>query len=105
VEEDLVYLQGFESAIEAGFLNGVPPHVADPENSAFYTMTEAQFEEKTVEEIQGIFRRKHILVTEMRSSPLEFDLDGLWTLASPWSVTDIQGMRAFLGGFQSYFAN
>jgi hypothetical protein len=85
-------LKAFDSAINAGFVNGLPLHVSDPENSAFFVVTEAEFESKSVEEIQEIFRRKHILVTDMRSATLKFGPRGLSTLTTLSTVTDIQGV-------------
>lgn len=57
-------------------------------------MTESEFEEKTVEQIQQIFRQKHIIVTDMRWTPpkLEFDARGLATLTGLTTVADIQGV-------------
>lgn len=72
-------------------MDGRPLHIADPENSAFCVLTEAEFERKSVEEIQAIFRHKHILVTDMRSEALKFDSRGLSTLTSLSTVTDIHG--------------
>lgn len=54
-------------------------------------MTEAEFESKSVEEIQGIFRQKHILVTDMRSAAFQFDSRGLSSLTRLSTVTHIQG--------------
>lgn len=55
-------------------------------------MTEMEFEEKTVKEVQSILRRHHIIVTDMEMAPLKFDARGLATLASLSSVTHIQGV-------------
>jgi hypothetical protein len=89
--KDLEYLGAFDAAVKAGFVDGRPLHVADPEKSAFFVMTEAEFESKSVEEIQGIFRQKHILVTDMRSATLQFDARGLSSLTRLSTVTFIQG--------------
>jgi hypothetical protein len=72
-------------------MDGLPLHVSDPEKSAFFVMTEAEFESKSVEEIQAIFQQKHILVTGMHSAPLQFDSRGLSSLTRLSTVTHIQG--------------
>ena len=91
VKEDLEYLRAFDTAINARFVDGRPLHVADPEKSAFLVMTEDEFESKSVEEIQGIFRQKHILVMDMCSAPLQFDSRGLSSLTRLSTITHIQG--------------
>lgn len=73
-------------------MDGGPLHIADPEKSAFCVMTESEFEEKSIEEIVEIFRRKHIVVTDMRSAPLKFDTRGLSTLTALSTVIDMQGV-------------
>jgi hypothetical protein len=100
-----VKLSAFDTAINAGFVDGRPLHIADPEKSAFFVMTEAEFESMTVGEIQGIFRRKHILVTDMHFTPLQFDSRGLSSLTRLSTVTHIQGRVYFLLWFKRYKAS
>lgn len=95
VKEDIAYLEAFDDAINAGFANHLPLHVSDPANSAFIVMTEAEFKERSVEDIQAIYRHKHILVTEMSTSTLKFDGKGLSSLTALSAVTDIQGASSF----------
>jgi acyl carrier protein len=76
-------------------LNSLPLHVSDPPHSAFFIITEADFKKKTVKEIQTIFRKKHILVTDMTTSTLKFDAKGLSSLTALSAVTDIQGALSF----------
>jgi hypothetical protein len=92
IKEDLDVLKSLDRLIKAGFVNGLPPHISDIENSCFCIMSEDEFEEKSVEEIQRIMKEKHILVTDLHSSVLKFDAKGLSSLASLSIVTDIQGM-------------
>jgi len=84
-------LDTFDCAIKASFVDGLPLHISDPEKSAFSVMTEAEFETRSVAEIQAIIRKKHILVTNMSSPPLNFDSKGLSTLTRLGTVTHIQG--------------
>lgn len=92
VKEDLVFLEAFDKAIQAGFVDGRPLHIADPEKSAFRVMTETEFEEKPIEEIQEILREKHIIVMDIQSAPLKFDAENLSTLWNLLAVTHIQGV-------------
>jgi hypothetical protein len=76
----------------AVYKKGKPLHLSDPDRSAFVVMTETEYEAKTVQEIQEIFRRKHILITEIPPSPpLQFNEEGLSTLAALNTITHIQG--------------
>ena len=54
-------------------------------------MTQAEFEEKSVQEVQSIMRRKHILITDTSIPALAFDAKGLGSLTTLSTVTDIQG--------------
>ena len=78
-------------AIKSSFVDGLPLHISDPVNSAFCIMTQAEFEEKSVGEVQSIMQRKHVLITDMSFSTLAFDARGLASLTTLSTVTDIQG--------------
>jgi hypothetical protein len=54
-------------------------------------MTEAEFEEKSIPEVQSIMRTKHILLTNTSTPTLAFDARGLASLTTLSTVTDIQG--------------
>jgi hypothetical protein len=84
-------LQAFNLAIRSNFVDSLPLHISDPINSAFCIMTQAEFEEKSVQEVQSIMRRKHILITDMSTPTLEFDARGLASLTTLSTITDIQG--------------
>jgi hypothetical protein len=57
-------------------------------------MTQVDFEAKSVEDIQKIARRKHILITQMHDPGVQFDAKGLSSLTTLSTVTDIQGKLA-----------
>ena len=65
VEDDLTLLNTFNEAVIAGFQDGLPLHISNPEKSVFSIMTESEFENKTVEEIQEIIQQKHIVVKDV----------------------------------------
>ena len=92
MKEDLKLLEAFYLAIQDAYKDGLPLHLADEEKSAMKVLTETEFEKKTVEEIQELLRRKHILITDIRRPALDFDSIGLSTLGPLSMVTDIQGM-------------
>jgi hypothetical protein len=92
VEQDAYYLEQFSAAVEDGFQDGLPLHIANPEESVFAIMTESEFEEKNVEEIQGIFRQRHIIVKDMRTTQYQFGEEGLYSLTGLTTVVDIQGV-------------
>lgn len=92
VEEDISILEAFDETIKTCFLNGRPLHLSDPPHSAFFILTEAEFKKKSVKEIQTIFRKKHILVTDMTTERLKIDIEGLSSVSALSAVTDIQGM-------------
>jgi hypothetical protein len=54
-------------------------------------MAQAEFEEKSVLEVQSIMRTKHILITNMSTPALAFDTRGLASLTTLSTITDIQG--------------
>lgn len=85
-------MKAFDTAIKARFVGGLPLHVSDLPQSDFCVMSEEEFEEKSVREIQAVMRRKHIVVTDLHSSVLKFDAKGLSSLASPITLTHIQGI-------------
>lgn len=95
VKDDVYLLHVFSEAVRAGFQDGVPPHIANPEKSVFAIMSESEYKEKSVEQIQDIFRQKHIIVTDMRTTPLQFDEEGLMTLTNLSTIADIQGAYHF----------
>jgi hypothetical protein len=85
-------LEQFSAAVEDGFQDGLPLHIANPEELVFAIMTESEFEEKNVEEIQGIFQQRHIIVKDMRTTRYQFDEEGLYSLTGLTTVVDIQGV-------------
>lgn len=54
-------------------------------------MTQAEFDKKSVQEVQSIMRFKHILITNMSTPALAFDARGLASLTTLSTITDIQG--------------
>jgi hypothetical protein len=100
---DLSLLEDFDKAIKAGYVDDLPRHISRPSSSAFYVITEADFNKLSVEDIQDIFRNRHFLVTEMSTPTLKFDGKGLSSLTSLSAITDIQGKSFFFLSYESTF--
>lgn len=87
--EHATRLKDFFSHIEAGYHDGKPPHIVDPESSAFDIILYAEFRAMSTPEIQGRLRLKNIIVTGCPHSNMKFDeagLQTLWPLDSPASI-------------------
>jgi len=78
--EILETILDFEKAVAANYVNGLPLHIARPEDSIFHIIPEVEYQAKSPREIQEILRTKHILVTNHSEPPLKFDKHGLRTL-------------------------
>jgi hypothetical protein len=90
--------------VEAGYVNGLPKHRLpeaklpdfDPKSSSIYVATWEKFVKLTTTEVQAIFRNRHILVTDTPIEPMEFDEQGLETLAPLSQPCLFQGNFIFL---------
>ena len=75
--------------VEKDYVNGTPKHLLpaassrefDPEGSTIFVTSFSDFHRMSGREIQDIFRDRNILVTKVPVSPLQFNEDGLSTLA------------------------
>jgi hypothetical protein len=62
----------------------IPVHLYKPEDSIFYITNHAQFDLLSAQEVQDIFRYKHIIITDVPlGQTIEFNRSGLETLC-PW---------------------
>lgn len=66
-------------------------HLSNPDKSAFFVLTEAQYNVLDVVKVQEILRRKHIVVQDCSFRTYNFDGVGLGTLAPLDRVVDVQG--------------
>ena len=75
--------------VEEEYVNQVPKHrlptarsqTLHPDASVIFVTTWTEFMTMTSLEIQEVFRRRHILITDTPISTLNFDEEGLSTLA------------------------
>jgi hypothetical protein len=89
--------------MEQGYVNGKPLHIADPAKSRFDTISHAQFEALTGQELQARLRQKNLVVTGCPHPNLKFDEAGLRTLTALDSQISIQGeLLNFLNASCSY---
>jgi hypothetical protein len=85
--------------VERSYDKGVPKHrlasarspTFDPKASAIFVVSWDDFLKIPPKDIQDIFRRRHILITETPVSTLEFNEEGLSTLAPLHQKNVFQG--------------
>jgi hypothetical protein len=85
--------------VEKGYVNGVPKHRLpsamspqyDRKASAIFIVRWADFIQMPALEIQEQFRHRHILVTGTPTTPMNFDEEGLSTLAPLHQKNVFQG--------------
>lgn len=88
-------LKMFFDLLHAGYVNGKPLHIAEPETSLFDIIPSTEFEGLSTQQILGRLRHRHIVVTGNSHSEMEFDKVGLRTLCPPSRVVSIQGTVNF----------
>jgi hypothetical protein len=85
----------FFERVESGYQAGQPMHIADPDRSGFAIVTFAEFQAMTPQELHALFRPgKNVVVTGCPCPNLQFDEEGLRTLAPLDSQVSIIG-RSF----------
>jgi hypothetical protein len=80
------------SAVIAGYKDGRPLWMACPEESAFCILSKQELENKSDQEIQAIFRRKHVVIHDQFEPTLAFDEKGLKTLGDLYKSVTIHGV-------------
>jgi hypothetical protein len=78
-------------AVMASYEGHQPLWMASPDQSVFSIMSKQEFEGKSDEEIQEIFRRKHIVIHHQFQPTLSFDERGLRTLGDLFKPVTIHG--------------
>jgi hypothetical protein len=93
-------LSEIQTSAERLYQNGTPLHHLDsarsldydPQASHFFVTTPEQLEKLTTQEIQEIFRHRHILIPGPPPRDFHFDSQGLATLGSLTAPRQIQGI-------------
>jgi hypothetical protein len=83
-------------AVVAGYKDHRPLWMASPDKSVFCILSKQEFETKSDEEIQQIFRRQDIVVHDKFEPALSFDEKGLGTLGVLDKTVTIHGVYLFL---------
>ncbi len=83
----------FFDLLEAGYLNGKPLHIADPETSTFDIISSTDFQSLSTQQIQDQLCRKHNVVTGSSHPNVKFDKAGLQTMCPLSHTISIQGMN------------
>jgi len=84
-------MKEFFDRIEAGYLDGKPLHIADPEISRFDIISFVDFQAMSPRQIQDRLRHKNVVVTGSPHPNMTFD-EGLRTLSPLDRKVPIQGM-------------
>lgn len=92
-------LSEIQSSVERLFKDGKPLHHLDSaraleydsQASQFFVTSAEDFEKLQAEEVQNIFRDRHILIPGHAPEYIGFDRQGLATLGSLHTQRDIQG--------------
>lgn len=77
--------------MEAGYVDGKPLHIADPEASLFDIISSEDFEALSVTQIQDRLRCKNIIITGLKHANLKFDKAGLRPFCPIDRTISIQG--------------
>ncbi len=92
-ETRVTQLKTFFNLLEAGYLNGKPRHIADPETFLFDIISSADFQALSTQQIQDRLRCKHIVITGSSHPNVKFDKAGLQTMCPLSRTILIQGMN------------
>jgi hypothetical protein len=92
-----------QKSVESLFEEGRPLHHLDsarsleydPEASAIYVTSERAFNQLSSQQIQEVFRRRHILIPATTPPDVKFDRKGLSTLGCLTTERQIQGELCF----------
>ena len=79
-------------AVTAGYQDGQPLWMGCPQESVFCILSKQEFESKSGDEIQAIFRRKHIVIYDQFQPTIAFDEKGLKTLGDLHKSVTIHGV-------------
>lgn len=85
-------METFFNHIEAGHVNGVPLHIADPKKSLFEIISSEDFAAMSTTQLQSRLRHKNIVVTGLEHPSIKFDKAGLRGLCQMDRIISIQGM-------------
>lgn len=84
--------KAIHNAVTAGYKDGRPLWKACPSESAFRIMSKQEFQRMKDQEIQALFRRKHVVVYDQFEPTLAFDENGLKTLGDLFKSVTIHGV-------------
>lgn len=90
-KEDSKVFQAIFKAVEKSFVDGSPAWFVDRASSSIYTTYAEEMDLLTDEEVQDIFRTKHIFVANQFVPEMEFNEHGLSTLADLDKPVTIHG--------------
>ena len=88
--DTLTTIESIAEAVQASYVNGLPLHLADPDNSVIKIIPEPEFIRTSDSEVQDILQEKHIVVSGILHQETTFK-EALRDTAPLNSRVDIQG--------------
>ena len=78
-------------AVEAAFVNHLPKHIGDKQNSFFVVLRKSDFLMMPTCLVHSHLRNRHIVIPDMNLGPLTFDRQGIRQLDSLDALVQIEG--------------
>jgi hypothetical protein len=79
------------NAVITGYKDNQPLWMACPEESVFCIMSKQEFQRMSDQEVQALFRRKHVVIHNQFEPTLAFDENSLKTLGDLFKPVTIHG--------------
>ena len=84
--------EGIHNAIITGYKDNKPLWMTSPDESVFCVISKQDVESKSDQELQDLFKGKHIVIHDQFTPTLSFDEKGLQTLGDLYRPVTIQGV-------------
>lgn len=91
---DLAGFQTFHDLVRRSYTaDGLPPHIGNPAESCLAILSHAEYEQMTAQEVQTLFRDKHLVITGVPQAnpPIRFNAAGLRNLTNLDAKINMQG--------------
>lgn len=92
-ESDLSTLYSFADSAYFSYQNGMPSHIAYPDQSVFHVMSEQEYRTKSISTVQGLLSTGNIILHSCGFPLLTFDRKGLSTLRNVSNTIKLRGER------------
>jgi hypothetical protein len=85
-------LYRFVDGVQNTYVENIPYHMQDHESSMMYKIQQATYSKLTVEEVQEIINKRHLILVNCQERILNFDKDDLMQLRSLFTINSIEGI-------------